>query len=95
MFGLAGSGGQVVGGGFAGPLVLDDLVVDLLTLIEAVQTRALYGGDVDEDVRPTFVGLDEAIALLAVEPFYGASCHDARSLVQSAVGGPEPLLAMN
>jgi hypothetical protein len=38
---------------------------------------------VDENVRPAFVGLNEAISLLAVEPFYGASCHDARSLVQS------------
>jgi hypothetical protein len=40
---------------------------------------------VDEHVRPAFVRLNEAKPLLAVEPFYGAGCHDARSLVQSLI----------
>src|SRR5690606_9455022 len=43
---------EIVGSGFAGPLVLDDLVVDLLTLIEAIEARALHGRDVHEHVRP-------------------------------------------
>src|SRR5690606_33742573 len=72
---------QIVGGGFSGPFVLDDLIGDLLALIEAVQPRTLDGGNVDEYVRPAFVRLNEAISLLTIEPFYGASCHDARSLV--------------
>lgn len=76
-------GGQVVGGRFAGPLVLDDFVSDLLTFIQAIQTRTLDGGDVHKHIGPAFVGLNEAVAFLAVEPLYGASCHDARSLVQS------------
>src|SRR5690606_5132819 len=79
-----GSGSrQVVGGGLAGPLVLDDFVAHLLALIQAIQPRALDRRDVDEHVGPTLVRLNEAIAFLAVEPLNGASCHIARSLVQS------------
>src|SRR6185503_545310 len=66
---------EIVGGGLAGPLVLDDLVVDLLPLIEAVQARALNSGNVHEHVRPALVGLNEAVALLPVEPFYSAGSH--------------------
>jgi hypothetical protein len=38
---------------------------------------------VHKHISPALVRLNEAVALLAVEPLYGASCHDARSLVQS------------
>ena len=84
------AGDEIVGGRFARALILDDFVVQLLALIQAIEPRALDGGDVDEHICPAFVGLNEAIAFLAVEPLYGASCHDARSLVQSAVGSPGP-----
>src|SRR5688572_11341288 len=71
-----GSGGlEVVGGVLAGPLVLDDLVVHLLTFIEAGEPRTLDSGDVHENVGPTLVGLDETVTLLAVEPFHSAGSH--------------------
>ena len=75
--------GQIVGGGLTCPLVLDDFVIHFLTFIQAIEARTLDGGNVDENVRTTLIRLNEAISLLAVEPFNGASCHNARSLVQS------------
>lgn len=82
-------GGEIVGGGLAGPLVLDDLVAHLLAFIQAIEARTLDGGDMDEYVRTTLVRLNEAITFLAIEPLNGASCHNARSLVQSLlVAGP-------
>src|SRR5690606_16188591 len=42
----------------------------------------------DEYVRTTFVRLNKAVALLAVEPLNGARCHNTRSLVQSLLFGP-------
>src|SRR5690606_2629259 len=74
---LAGSAsrGEVVGSGFARPLVLDDLVIDLLALIEAIQSRALDRGNVHKHIRPALIRLDEAVALLPVEPFYSAGSH--------------------
>src|SRR5690606_29736905 len=81
---------EIVGSGFAGPLVLDDLVVDLLTLIEAIEARALHGRDVHEHVRPALVGLDESVTLLTVEPFHSAGSH-IPSLLQSAVAINTPI----
>src|SRR5690606_37849665 len=92
---MMSGGGQVIGGRLAGPLVLDDLVVDLLAFIETVEARALNSRDVNEHVRPTLVGLDESIALLTVEPLDGTCCHNARSLVQIAAGGSRGRAASN
>src|SRR5690606_16754992 len=74
---VSGSGGrrEIVGGGLAGALVLDDLVIDLLTLIKAVEARALHRGNVHKHVRPALVRLNEAVALLPVEPFHSAGSH--------------------
>src|SRR6185437_10591465 len=73
---------EVVGGGLSRPLVLHDLVGNLLPFVEAVKARTLDGGDVDEYVRPTLIGLDKTIALLTIEPFYSAGSHRS-SLSQS------------
>src|SRR5690348_13827838 len=56
----------------AGPFVLDDLVRQLLAFIEARKPRALDSGDMHEHISPPLVGLNEAIALLAIEPFHSA-----------------------
>lgn len=64
---------------------LDDLIADLLPLIEPIQAGALNSGDVNENIRPAFIGLNETIALLTIEPFYSAGSH-CKSLSQSLVG---------
>src|SRR5690606_2207711 len=51
------------------------LVGDLLALREATQAGALDSRDVDEDVRPAGIRLDETITLGAIEPLYGAGGH--------------------
>ncbi|MDQ0322837.1 hypothetical protein QO002_005043 [Pararhizobium capsulatum DSM 1112] len=49
---------------------------DLLTFDEFAHTGALYGRDVNEGVRATVVGLNEAEALGGIKPFNCASGHD-------------------
>jgi hypothetical protein len=49
-----------------------DFVADLLALVEAVQTCSLDGADVDEDILPAAVRLNEAESLGGVEPLYCA-----------------------
>src|SRR4051812_32960785 len=44
-----------------------DLEGDALSFSEVLESRALYRGDVDEHVAPAIIGLDEAVAALAVE----------------------------
>jgi hypothetical protein len=47
---------------------VDEFVFDGLVVLEGLKPRRLDGGDVDEDVLPAVGRLDEAIALLGVEP---------------------------
>ena len=54
---------------------VDQLVLDRLVVLQALQAGGLDGGDVDEDVLATVSGLDEAVALLGVEPLDGALSH--------------------
>src|SRR5208283_5626921 len=56
-------------------LALLDLVADLLTLVQVADPRPLDGGDMHEDVLRAVIRLDEAVALLGVEPFDGACRH--------------------
>src|SRR5205085_11933324 len=51
------------------------LVPDLLSLAQGRKTSALDSRDVYEDVVATLIRLDEALALLAVEPLHSAVCH--------------------
>src|SRR5690606_648315 len=57
-----------------GPLL--DVERDLITLVEGPEAICLDGGEVDEDVVPAFILGDEAVTLLAAEPFDLAFCHD-------------------
>src|ERR687886_1096051 len=56
------------------------LVGDLLVLVQGLQPRGLHGGDVDEHVLAAVLGLDEAEALVGVEPLHGAGGHATLSL---------------
>src|SRR4051794_38423466 len=60
---------------FATALVALELVAELLALIQAAEARALDRGDVDEDILIAILRLNEAIALLNVEPLDGADGH--------------------
>jgi hypothetical protein len=73
--GWTSNGLQVTGGLLSAALVGLHLVRDLLTFNEAGHARALDGGDVDEGILPAVVRLDEAEALLFVEPLNGADAH--------------------
>ena len=46
-----------------------DCELDLLAFLQVTETVTLNGGEMDENVRSTFA-LDEAEALVTVEPFY-------------------------
>jgi hypothetical protein len=61
--------------GFTGPLVRLNLERDFLTFIEITKARALKRAHMDEYVLAAVIGLDEAIALLAIVPFYDAHAH--------------------
>src|SRR5215469_4061493 len=53
-----------------------DLEANALAFHQRLQPRAFNSGDVDEDVAAAIVGLDEAVATLAVEKFDRAGhCH--------------------
>ena len=51
------------------------LVAELLALVQIANSRAFDGRNVHEHVLRAIVGLDEAVALLGVEPLYGSSSH--------------------
>ena len=57
------------------PLVGNHFKGDLLAVLQTLETRTLYGGDVDEDVLAAVVWLNEAKAFLGVEPFHCAGGH--------------------
>src|SRR5690606_41491670 len=56
--------------------ILGGLELDPLTLVEGTEARRLDRAVVDEHVRAAAVDLDEAEALLTVEPLHGSLCHD-------------------
>src|SRR3954447_691165 len=51
------------------------LVLHLRTLGQRAVAAALDGAEVDEEVLATFIGGDEAVALVRVEPLDGSGCH--------------------
>jgi hypothetical protein len=53
----------------------DQLIADLLRLVEGRQTSALDGADVNEHVLRAVIRLDEAEALLGIEPLNFACRH--------------------
>ena len=66
---------ELIGGGLAGALVLGDLVAHLLAFAQITQAGALDRADMNENIRAAIIGLDEAEALLTIEPFHGADSH--------------------
>src|SRR5882724_8333153 len=70
---------ETVGGRLARALVGHHLVGNLLALVQAVQTGALNRADVNKYVRPAGGRLNEAEALLGVEPFHSTCSHSVSS----------------
>jgi hypothetical protein len=66
---------ELIGGGLAGALVLGDLVAHLLAFAQIAQAGALDRADMNENVRATIIGLDEAEAFLTIEPFHNSGSH--------------------
>ena len=54
---------------------------DLLAFPQVGEASALNGGDMDEHVFTAALQLDESVALLAVEPFDCACCHNSCPIV--------------
>src|SRR4051812_47106386 len=73
--GCALFGGLDVHGLQFAALVLLEVVGDALVLAQSAHSGALHGGDVNERVLAALVGLDETIALVLIEKFYGACWH--------------------
>src|SRR6476659_7098032 len=73
------------GGGLGAFVSLGDGVADFLVFLQRAVPTGLDLRVVNEDIGAAAVGGDEAEALLGVEPFDGALCHDC-SPAQQAVG---------
>jgi len=82
---------ELIGRGLAGAAVLLDLVAHLLALLQIAQAGALDGADVNENVRSAIIGLDEAKALLTVEPFHSSVSHVTlqAKLEEGPIRGPD------
>src|SRR6266446_6045251 len=63
---------EIVGRRLAGLTIGNDLEFDLLSFVEALHAGALDRADMHEDVLAAIIRLNEAEALLAVEPLNGA-----------------------
>src|SRR5262245_41784364 len=72
-------GAQVFCERLAGLAVGDDLIRDLLAFAEAAHSGPLDCADMHEDVLAAVHGLNEAEALLAVEPLYDSRIHGSIS----------------
>src|SRR5688500_5319131 len=59
----------------AAALVGCDFVGNLLAFVEAAHASTLDGADMNEDIRAAGSGLNEAEALLGIEPLYGTVLH--------------------
>jgi hypothetical protein len=59
---------EIVGRRLAGPTVGNDLESDLLSFVKVLHTGAFNRADMHEDVLAAIVRLNEAEALLAIEP---------------------------
>jgi hypothetical protein len=84
------SGAKVVGRALSAAIVLDDIEAHLLAFGQSAQTGPLDGRDMDENVRPAVVGLDEAEAFGRIEELYSSDIHD--DSFQSVIGVRTPRL---
>src|SRR5215471_21138401 len=55
------------------PVVLFDLILEVLPFIERAQSSALDRGDVDEYIFAACLRLDKSVALRRIEPLHGAA----------------------
>jgi len=67
---------EIVRGHFAALPVGYQFEVYLLALTQVAQAGPLHGADMNEGIRPTLIGCDEAEAFLAIEPLDGPSRHE-------------------
>jgi putative tryptophan/tyrosine transport system substrate-binding protein len=74
------NGAQIICRRLAGPSISNNFERDLLSLIEAVHSRAFDRADMDEDVLAAIVRLNEAKAFLAIEPLHGSLRHETLPL---------------
>jgi hypothetical protein len=70
------SGTKIVGRALSAAIVLDDVEAHLLAFGKSAQTGTLDGRNMDENVRPAVVGLDEAEAFGRIEELYSSDIHD-------------------
>lgn len=68
---------QILSRGFAGLAIGNNIEGDLLSFVQPIHTCAFDRADVHEDIVASIIRLNEAEALLAVEPFYGSLRHIA------------------
>jgi hypothetical protein len=83
--------------GLPGAAVLLNLIVDLLAVSQGRETSAFDSRDMDENVRPPIVGLNESKTLAAVEPLHCSGRHtqfpcDVCSTFSPA-GRPDPFVS--
>ena len=70
---------QILRRGFAGALVGDDLIGNLLPFVQAVQTGPFDRADMDKHIGAAGVGLNEPESFRRIEPF-----HCARRMARSS-----------
>lgn len=75
---------QVFSAGLAAHAVGLGLERNLLTLVEGAKTSTFDGADMNEDVLPAIVGLNEAEALSRVEPLNCSSSYFSFSKMREA-----------
>src|SRR5215813_2770907 len=66
------------------PVVLFDLILEVLPFIERGQSSALDRGDVDEYIFAACLRLDKSVALRRIEPLHGAAQFDTGSIRRRA-----------
>src|SRR5688572_6754104 len=66
----------------------DELVADFLRFVEGRQTSAFDGADMHEHILRAVIRLDEAEALLGIEPFNFAGRHRVNLSSCEQTGGP-------
>src|SRR5215469_7866785 len=71
----------------ASPRIVLHVEADLLAFMQIADARALDGGDVHEHILRAVFRLDEAEALLSVEPFHSADRHSVVFHVASGAAG--------
>jgi hypothetical protein len=70
-------GAQIVRRGLTGLAISNNVESDLLSLVEPLHSSAFHCADVHEDILTAVIRLDEAEALLDIEPLHGSLRHIA------------------